>query len=66
MMRAAGRPNCSSPVFRSCCERSLKSWSRVFSPVTLTLKLGSASASFTAEITSAISSSSTEMGTRMA
>ncbi len=38
MMNAAGRPNSSSPDLRSCCERSLKSWSSVPSPVMTTLK----------------------------
>ena len=37
---AAGRPNWSSPVFRSCWESSLKSWSSVSSPVTATTNRG--------------------------
>src|SRR5438477_156874 len=35
---AAGRPTPSSPDFRSCCERSLKSWSIVPEPVIVTRK----------------------------
>jgi hypothetical protein len=35
---AAGSPTESSPDLRSCCERSLKSWSSVPSPVIATLK----------------------------
>ena len=35
---AAGRPNWSSPLLRSCWERSVKSWSRTSLPVTPTSK----------------------------
>ena len=44
---AAGRPNWSSPVLRSCWERSLKSWSSVPSPVITTAKPSSPSLRWT-------------------
>ncbi len=48
MISAAGSPNCSSPFSRSSCERRLKSWSSVWSPVTETEKASSSSAASTA------------------
>ena len=51
---AAGSPNFSSPFVRSDSESSVKSWSRVFTPVTSTSKSAAESAATTSSITSTI------------
>ena len=57
MISAAGRPNFSSPFWRSLSESLLESWSRVSLPVIPTSKSGSASACTTAAMTSGARSS---------
>jgi hypothetical protein len=54
MIRAAGRPNWSSPDWRSSSESLLKSWFAVRAPVTVTANAGLASACCTEEITSSM------------
>ena len=51
---AAGSPNFSSPLVRSDSESSVKSWSRVFTPVMSTSKSEAESAATTSSITSTI------------
>ena len=58
-MSAAGSPNLSSPFSRSSCERRLKSWSSVSSPVTDTANALSSPSPSTFSTSASVSSSST-------